>query len=82
MQSNEVKALPNVCIVTKDISRLRDFYEAAVGIRANGDVMFAALKTPCADLVLFAQQSLQEIAPKLAGDAAACHWFWSSRFTT
>jgi predicted enzyme related to lactoylglutathione lyase len=75
MRSNETKALRSVCVVTKDVARLRDFYEVVLGIGAEGDDTFAAIKTPGADLVLFARQDLGEMAPNLVSEAAASHWF-------
>lgn len=58
-----------VCIVTRDVRRLRDFYAAVLRVRSEGDDPFAVLRTEGAALSLFAERGMEEMAPGSMGAA-------------
>jgi catechol 2,3-dioxygenase-like lactoylglutathione lyase family enzyme len=53
----------SVCIITPDVARLRDFYTAVLGVEAEGDDTFTALKTEGTPLILFSEQGMDAMSP-------------------
>jgi catechol 2,3-dioxygenase-like lactoylglutathione lyase family enzyme len=52
-----------ICLVTRDVRRLRDFYTAVLRVTAEGDDTFTALATEGAVLSIFTEQGMERMAP-------------------
>lgn len=52
-----------ICIVTRDVRRLHDFYRDVLQVESEGDDVFAALPIEGATLSLFAEQAMEQMAP-------------------
>jgi catechol 2,3-dioxygenase-like lactoylglutathione lyase family enzyme len=52
-----------VCLVTRDVPRLRRFYAEVLQVEAQGDDTFAWLEVPGAALSIFAEQGMERMAP-------------------
>jgi catechol 2,3-dioxygenase-like lactoylglutathione lyase family enzyme len=52
-----------ICLVTRDVRRLRSFYAAILQVEAEGDDTFAMLSTPGAALSIFAEAGMERMAP-------------------
>jgi catechol 2,3-dioxygenase-like lactoylglutathione lyase family enzyme len=52
-----------ICIVTRDVRRLRDFYRDVLQVESEGDDVFTAFSTEGADLSLFTEQGMEQMAP-------------------
>ena len=49
----------SVCLVARDLPRLRAFYEQVLRVKASGDGTFAEFSLPGAQLTLFAEPGLE-----------------------
>jgi catechol 2,3-dioxygenase-like lactoylglutathione lyase family enzyme len=58
-----MKPFNSVCIVTQDVARLRDFYQAVLQQEPQGDTVFAWFASPRADLALYSQANTELMAP-------------------
>lgn len=58
-----MKRFNGICIVTPDVGRLRDFYRQVLQVQAEGDDTFTWFSTPGAELSLFSEQGMEEMAP-------------------
>jgi catechol 2,3-dioxygenase-like lactoylglutathione lyase family enzyme len=63
--------LSSVCLITQDVAALRAFYTAVLGVEAEGDNTFTALKTGGTSLTLFAEQGMEDMAPGCMEGAGA-----------
>ena len=52
-----------ICLVTKDVLRLRSFYAAILQVEAEGDDTFTMLSTQGAALSIFAEAGMERMAP-------------------
>ena len=52
-----------ICLVTRDVLRLRSFYTAILQVEAEGDDMFTMLSTQGAALSIFAEEGMERMAP-------------------
>jgi catechol 2,3-dioxygenase-like lactoylglutathione lyase family enzyme len=52
-----------ICIVTRDVRRLRDFYRDVLQVESEGDDVFTAFSTEGAELSLFTEQGMEQMAP-------------------
>ena len=52
-----------ICLVTRDVLRLRSFYAAILQVEAEGDGMFTMLSTQGAALSIFAEAGMERMAP-------------------
>ena len=52
-----------ICLVTKDIPRLRDFYAAVLQVTADGDDTFTGFATQGAALSIFTEEGMERMAP-------------------
>lgn len=66
-----MKSLKSICLVTGDVSRLRHFYEVALGVNADGDDDFATFPSPAASLSIASVRVLGDMAPGLAHEVGA-----------
>ena len=51
-----------ICLVTKDVLRLRSFYAAILQVEAEGDDTFTMLSTQGAALSIFAEEGMERMA--------------------
>jgi uncharacterized protein len=58
-----MKRFNSVCLVTKDVPRLREFYRTVFQIEPIGDDGFTAFLTPGAHLVIFPVSGMETMAP-------------------
>jgi catechol 2,3-dioxygenase-like lactoylglutathione lyase family enzyme len=52
-----------ICLVTRDVLRLRSFYAAILQVKAEGDDTFTTLPTPGAALSIFTEEGMERMAP-------------------
>ena len=52
-----------VCLVTRDVGRLRAFYEMLLGIEGEGDDQHVQLSPAGASLTIFSTRGMEEMAP-------------------
>jgi len=52
-----------ICLVTRDVLRLRSFYTAILQVEAERDDMFTMLSTQGAALSIFAEEGMERMAP-------------------
>lgn len=53
----------SICIITRDIQKLRNFYREVLQADPEGDDVFTAFSTAPAKLTLFAEQGMEQMAP-------------------
>jgi catechol 2,3-dioxygenase-like lactoylglutathione lyase family enzyme len=58
-----MKPFNSICIVTKDVHRLREFYRAVLEEEPQGDEVFAWFTSPRADLTLYSEAGMEQMAP-------------------
>ena len=58
-----MKPFNSVCIVSQDVARLRDFYQAVLQQEPQGDTVFAWFTSPRADLALYSLANTEQMAP-------------------
>ena len=59
-----------ICIVTRDVRRLHDFYRDVLQVESEGEDVFIVFSTEGAELSLFTEQGMEQMAPgsmKVAG---------------
>ena len=52
-----------ICLVTKDLLRLRSFYAAILQVESEGDDTFTMLSTQGAALSIFTEEGMESMAP-------------------
>ena len=52
-----------ICLVTRDVLRLRSFYAAILQVEAEGDDTFTMLSTQGAALSIFAEEGMERMVP-------------------
>ena len=52
-----------ICLVTRDVSRLRNFYRSILQVEAEGDDTFVTLATEGAALTIFTEEGMERMAP-------------------
>ncbi len=52
-----------ICIITRDVARLKAFYRAVLEIEPEGDDAFVAFPTPGAGLAIYSAEGTEAIAP-------------------
>jgi len=52
-----------ICLVTRDVPRLRSFYAAILQVEAEGDDTFTMLSTQGAALSIFTEAGMERMAP-------------------
>jgi catechol 2,3-dioxygenase-like lactoylglutathione lyase family enzyme len=52
-----------ICLVTRDVLRLRGFYSAILQVGAEGDDTFTTLSTRGAALSIFTEEGMERMAP-------------------
>lgn len=52
-----------ICLVTQDVGRLCDFYQDVLQVEAKGDEVFTAVATQGAELSLFVESGMEQMAP-------------------
>lgn len=57
-----MKPFNSVCIVTRNVARLREFYQAVLEIPAQGDETFTWFSTPRADLSIYSLDGMEHMA--------------------
>ena len=58
-----MKRMKGVCVITQDIRRLREFYQKALQMEAEGDDTFTFFSTEGPTLSLFTEQDMERMAP-------------------
>ena len=58
-----MKPFNSLCIVTRNVPRLRQFYAAVLEEESQGDDVFAFWTNPRADLVLYDWEQTEKLAP-------------------
>jgi len=51
-----------ICVITKDVRQLREFYERVLQVQAEGDDNFVAFPTTGAALSIFSEQGMEHMA--------------------
>ncbi len=64
-----------ICLITRDVRRLRDFYEALLQVQADGDAVFATFPMGDTALSIFSEQGMEQMA------SGSVNLAESSRFT-
>jgi catechol 2,3-dioxygenase-like lactoylglutathione lyase family enzyme len=52
-----------ICLITKNVPALVDFYTEALGVNAEGDDTHAELKTEGAQIAIFSVDGMESLAP-------------------
>jgi catechol 2,3-dioxygenase-like lactoylglutathione lyase family enzyme len=52
-----------ICLITRDVPALVDFYTQVLGVDAEGDEVHAELKTKGADMAIFSAEGMERMAP-------------------
>jgi catechol 2,3-dioxygenase-like lactoylglutathione lyase family enzyme len=60
-----------ICLVTRDVQRLRNFYEAILQVKAQGDDTFTMLLTSGASLSIFTEDGMEQMAPGSMKDSGS-----------
>ena len=60
-----------ICLVTRDVLRLRSFYEAILQVTAKGDDTFTMLLPSGAALSIFAEEGMERMAPGSMKDSGS-----------
>lgn len=60
-----------ICLVTRDMERLRKFYEAVLQVGAEGDDTFTMLSTQGAALSIFTEEGMERMAPDSMRDSGS-----------
>lgn len=58
-----MKQFKGVCIITRDVRRLRDFYRAVLQADPEGDDVFTTFPATTATLSFFAEHGMEQMAP-------------------
>ena len=58
-----MKRFKGICIITQDVQRLRDFYRDVLNVEAEREDVFVTFLTEGAELSLFAEQGMEQMAP-------------------
>ncbi len=58
-----MKTFNSLCIVTRDVARLRAFYQLVLQQEPQGDDVFAWFSSPRADLALYGWDNTEQMAP-------------------
>jgi catechol 2,3-dioxygenase-like lactoylglutathione lyase family enzyme/predicted SnoaL-like aldol condensation-catalyzing enzyme len=58
-----IQQFRGICLVTRDVPRLRLFYETVLQIQADGDEHYAEFPVTGAGLSLFAAEGMEQMAP-------------------
>jgi catechol 2,3-dioxygenase-like lactoylglutathione lyase family enzyme len=61
--------LTGVCLIARDVARLRDFYAAALDLRPEGDDTFTLFTADGASLSLFDAAAMERMAPGATAQA-------------
>lgn len=52
-----------ICLVSRNVKRLREFYESALRVEAEGDDIHVKLETAGAVLSIFSESGMEQMAP-------------------
>jgi catechol 2,3-dioxygenase-like lactoylglutathione lyase family enzyme len=69
-----MKTIKGICLITKDVPRLRDFYQDVLGSKAEGDDAFATFTAAGAQLSICAERIMEEMAPGSLAGAGLGHF--------
>ncbi len=58
-----MRRFQGVCLITRDVRRLREFYEHILQVQAEGDDGFVTFPTVGAGLSIFSKQGMEQMAP-------------------
>ena len=64
-----MKTIKGICLITHNVARLRDFYQAVLQTDATGDETFATLATNGAQLTLCHASLMEQMAPNSMASA-------------
>ena len=53
-----------ICLITKDVLRLTEFYKEILGVQAEGDAGHAELFTEGAGIAIFSENEMENMAPQ------------------
>ena len=56
-----------ICMITRDVQAMRDFYHQVLQARSEGDDVFTAFSTEGAQLTLFHEKGMEQMAPGSMG---------------
>jgi catechol 2,3-dioxygenase-like lactoylglutathione lyase family enzyme len=63
MMNSKPKPFNSLCIISRDVARVRDFYRDVLQAEAQGDAVFAWISTPRADLTFYDELHMEQMAP-------------------
>ena len=52
-----------ICLITKDVSKLSDFYKNVLQVEAEGDDTFTVITTQGAELSIYTEEGMEHMAP-------------------
>ena len=52
-----------ICLVTKDVIKLREFYQSILQAEAEGDDTFTTIPTQATELSIFTEEGMERMAP-------------------
>lgn len=58
-----MKQFNGICIITRDVQKLRSFYRDVLQVEPEGDDVFTTFSTAAATLSLFNEQGMEQMAP-------------------
>lgn len=61
-RANDMKSLASICLITRDLPRLRFFYEIVLRVSPEGNDTFTSFALPGAALTLFGEADLERMA--------------------
>lgn len=53
-----------ICLITRDVSAMADFYAKVLGVEAEGDDVHVELKTQGATLSIYSMEEMEKLAPQ------------------
>jgi uncharacterized glyoxalase superfamily protein PhnB len=56
--------LVGICLITKDVPALADFYAKVLGVKAEGNDVHAELSTEGAGIAIFSVEGMESMAPR------------------
>jgi catechol 2,3-dioxygenase-like lactoylglutathione lyase family enzyme len=69
-----MKTIKGICIITKDVPRLHDFYQNALQVNGDGDETFSTIKTDGVQLSICHETIMEQMAPNsMAGAGHGCY---------
>ncbi len=63
LEGEHVMRFNGICLISRDVTRLREFYEIALQVEAEGNDVHVKLETAGAVLSIFSESGMEQMAP-------------------